>query len=151
MKIRLLRYVTYVVCASAGVAPVFAVPVVPNFTQGSMSSHTETTSKVTETINSMNYDTGYQYVITGTNVQMDGTSLSPTANLTTENTIEGVTSTWTGLDLNQKPNFTLADPTGVGAFQFTESYSGPGLKTQTIIQRTTTIESVTNTTSQFSN
>ena len=36
-------------------------------------------------------------------------------------------------------------------FQFTESYSGPGLKTQTIIQRTTQIQSVTNTTSQFSN
>ena len=37
-----------------------AVPVVPNFTQGSMTSHTETTSKVTETINSMDYSTGYQ-------------------------------------------------------------------------------------------
>ena len=126
-----------------------AVPVVPNFTQGAMTSTTETTSTVTETINSMNYDTGYQYVITGTNVQMDGTSLSPTTNLTTENTIEGVTSTWTGLDLSTKPNFTLTTPGG--AFQFTESYSGPGLKTQTIIQRTTEIQSVTNTTSQFSN
>ena len=30
-----------------------AVPVVPNFTQGSMSSHTETTQTITETINSM--------------------------------------------------------------------------------------------------
>ena len=39
-----------------------AVPVVPNFTQGSMTSHTETTSKVTETINSMDYNTGYQYL-----------------------------------------------------------------------------------------
>ena len=29
-----------------------AVPVVPNFTQGSMSSHTETTQTITETINS---------------------------------------------------------------------------------------------------
>ena len=131
-------------------APVYAVPVVPNFTQGSMTSNTQTTSKVTETINSMNYDTGYQYVITGTNVQMDGASISPTSNLTTENTIEGVTSTWTGLDLSTKPNFTLST-NGVGSFQFTESYSGPGLKTQTIIQRTTQIESVTNTTSQFSN
>ena len=28
-----------------------AVPVVPNFTQGSMSSHTETTQTITETIN----------------------------------------------------------------------------------------------------
>ena len=87
---------TVVASVLASVRTAIAVPVVPNFTQGAMTSTTETTSTVTETINSMNYDTGYQYVITGTNVQMDGTSLSPTANLTTENTIEGVTSTWTG-------------------------------------------------------
>ena len=135
------------VLASARTAT--AVPVVPNFTQGAMTSTTETTSTVTETINSMNYDTGYQYVITGTNVQMDGTSISPTANVTTENSIDGVTSTWTGLDLNTTPNFTMTSPGA--AFQFTESYSGPGLKTQTIIQRTTQIQSVTNTTSTFSN
>ena len=138
-----------VACVLASARTAIAVPVVPNFTQGAMTSNTETTSTVTETINSMNYDTGYQYVITGTNVQMDGTSISPTANVTTANTIEGVTSTWTGLDLSTKPNFTITSP--VGAFQFTESYSGPGLKTQTIIQRTTTIQSVTNTTSTFSN
>ena len=135
------------VLASARTAT--AVPVVPNFTQGSMTSNTETTSTVTETINSMNYDTGYQYVITGTNVQMDSSSISPTLNITTNNSIEGVTSTWTGLDLSTKPNFTITSPGG--SFQFTESYSGPGLKTQTIIQRTTQIESVTSTTSQFSN
>ena len=40
--------------------PVRAVPVVPNFTQGSMTSRTETTSIVQETINSMDYNTGYQ-------------------------------------------------------------------------------------------
>jgi len=146
-KLLAMSVVTFVL---ANAKTVMAVPVVPNFTQGAMTSTTETTSTVTETINSMNYDTGYQYVITGTNVEMDGTSLSPTANITTENTIEGVTSTWTGLDLNTKPNFTLST-NGVGSFQFTESYSGPGLKTQTIIQRTTEIQSVTNTTSQFSN
>ena len=141
---------TVVASVLASVRTAIAVPVVPNFTQGAMTSTTETTSTVTETINSMNYDTGYQYVITGTNVQMDGASISPTSNLTTENKIEGVTSTWTGLDLSTKPNFTISN-NGVGSFQFTESYSGPGLKTQTIIQRTTQIESVTNTTSQFSN
>ena len=147
MKKILVLTVGVFVLASARTAT--AVPVVPNFTQGAMQSTTETTSTVTETINSMNYDTGYQYVITGTNVQMDGTSISPTANITTNNTIEGVTSTWTGLDLSTKPNFTVTSP--VGGFQFTESYSGPGLKTQTIIQRETVIESVTSTTSQFSN
>ena len=140
---------TVVASVLASVRTAIAVPVVPNFTQGAMQSNTETTSTVTETINSMNYDTGYQYVITGTNVEMDATSISPTANITTTNSIEGVTSTWTGLDLSTKPNFTITSPGG--SFQFTESYSGPGLKTQTIIQRTTTIESVTSTTSQFSN
>ena len=35
------------------------------------------------------------------------------------------------------------------AFQFTESYQGPGLSNHTIIQRTTTIQSVTDTTSTF--
>ena len=144
-----IHVLSVVACVLASARTAIAVPVVPNFTQGAMTSTTETTSTVVETINSMNYDTGYQYVITGTNVEMDGTSISPTANVTTENTIDGVTSTWTGLDLNTKPNFTMTSP-GV-AFQFTESYSGPGLKTQTIIQRTTTRESVTNTTSQFSN
>ena len=54
-----------VVSALANVQTAMSVPVVPNFTQGSMTSNTETTSTVTETINSMNYDTGYQYVITG--------------------------------------------------------------------------------------
>ena len=126
-----------------------AVPVVPNFTQGSMTSKTETTSTVTETINSMSYDTGYQHVITGTNIEHDGNTISSPTTTGNSNTLNGVTSTWTGLDLNQKPNFTITNPGQ--AFQFTETYSGPGLKNHTIIQRTTTIQSVTNTTSTFSN
>ena len=126
-----------------------AVPVLPNFTQGSMTSNTETTSTVVETINSMNYDTGYELVITGTNIQHDGATISSPSTTGNSNTLNGVTSTWTGLDLNNKPNFTLTTPGE--AFQFTESYSGPGLSNHTIIQRTTTIQSVTNTTSTFSN
>ena len=127
----------------------YAVPVVPNFTQGSMTSNTETTSTVTETINSMNYDTGYQYVITGTNVQHDGTTISAPNTTGNSNTLNGVTSTWTGLDLENKPNFSIE--TQGADFQFVEAYSGPGLSNHTIIQRTTTINSVTNTTSTFSN
>ena len=74
---------TVVACVLASARTATAVPVVPNFTQGAMTSTTETTSTVTETINSMNYDTGYQYVITGTNVKMDSSSLSPTCLLYT--------------------------------------------------------------------
>ena len=147
MKKYLVLIVGAFVLASARTA--IAVPVVPNFTQGSMTSNTETTSTVTETINSMNYDTGYQYVITGTNIQHDGNTISSPSTTGNSNTLNGVTSTWTGLDLEQKPNFTVVNPGQ--AFQFTETYSGPGLKNHTIIQRTTTIQSVTNTTSTFSN
>ena len=138
-----------VVSALANVQTAMSVPVVPNFTQGSMTSTTETTSTVSETINSINYDTGYQYVITGTNIQHDGNTISAPSTTGNSNTLNGVTSTWTNLDLNNKPNFTLTTPGD--AFQFTESYSGPGLSNHTIIQRTTTIQSVTNTTSVFSN
>ena len=60
----------------ANVRTALAVPVVPNFTQGSMTSNTETTSTVSETINSMNYNTGYEYVITGTNIEHDGATIS---------------------------------------------------------------------------
>ena len=133
----------------ANVQTAMSVPVVPNFTQGSMTSNTETTSTVTETINSMNYDTGYQYVITGTNISHDGNTISAPNTTGNSNTLNGVTSTWTNLDLSNKPNFTITTPGE--AFQFTESYSGPGLSNHTIINRTTEIQSVTTTTSVFSN
>jgi len=135
--------------ALASAQTAMAVPVVPNFTQGSMTSQTETTSTVTETINSMVYDTGYQYVITGTNIEHDGASISPPSTTGNSNTLNGVTSTWTDLDVNNKPNFTITTPGA--AFQFTESFSGPGLKNHTVINRTTEIQSVTTTTSVFSN
>ena len=147
MKKILVLTVGAFVLASARTA--IAVPVVPNFTQGSMTSNTETTSTVTETINSMNYNTGYEYVITGTNIEHDGTTISAPSSTGNSNTLNGVTSTWTGLDLENKPNFSIQTPGG--DFQFVESYSGPGLSNHTIINRTTTIQSVTNTTSTFSN
>ena len=133
----------------SGTGAARAVPVVPNFTQGSMTSHTETTSTVTETINSMDYNTGWQYAVTGTNVESDGT-LSPTGAGSinaTQVTLDGVTSTWNGLNLTDRPEFTIVTPGA--AFQFTESYMGPGLSNHTVIQRTTTINSVTDTTSTF--
>ena len=124
-----------------------AGPVVTNFTQGSMTSHTETTSTVSETMNSMDYNTGYQYVVTGTNIQTDAANIAPSGNTNTSVTLNGVTSQWTGLDLSTRPEFEMTTPGA--AFQFTESYQAPGLANHTIIQRTTTINSVTDTTSTF--
>ena len=59
------------------VQPGRSVPVVPNFTQASMTTCTETTQTITETINSMDYNTGYQYSATGSGVTASG-NLSPT-------------------------------------------------------------------------
>ena len=128
-----------------------AVPVVPNFTQGSMTSHTETTSTVTETINSMDYATGWTYSVSGTGVELEAgsTNVAPDVTTTHNNTVDGVTTTWTGLDLSteNKPNFVQTTPGA--AFQYTEHYSGPGLQTHTVIQRQSTVTSVTDTTSIF--
>jgi len=120
-----------------------AVPVVPNFTQGSMTSHTETTQSITETINSMDYSTGYQYSATGSGVTANG-NLSPGTG-SNNVTINGVTSSWTGV--TSKPTFTQTNPGE--AFQFSETYSGPGLQNHTIIERVTEVTSVTDTTSIF--
>ena len=40
-----------------------SVPVVPNFSQGVLSSTTTTKTKVTEVINSYEYRTGYEYSV----------------------------------------------------------------------------------------
>jgi hypothetical protein len=136
-------YALSAVGVSVILAPAQAVPVVPNFTQGSMTSHTETTSTITETINSMDYSTGYQYSVTGSGVSASG-NLSPTTG-TNNVTIEGVTSSWT--NVTGKPSFTQTTPGA--AFQFTETLSSPGLQNHTIIQRTTEVTSVTDTTSIF--
>jgi hypothetical protein len=139
----ILWSVLFVAGASVILAPAQAVPVVPNFTQGSMTSHTETTSKITETINSMDYNTGYQYSATGSGVTASG-NLSPSTG-TNNVTINGVTSSWTGV--TGKPTFTQTTPGA--AFQFSETYSGPGLSNHTIINRVTEVTSVTDTTSIF--
>ena len=135
-----------------------AVPVVPNFQQGSMTSHTETESTVTETINSVDYRTGWEYSVTGVGISNDGAALNPNVNTSTvtiepsvgsgEGAITGsVTSSFDTLNLSNQSTYTMTTPGA--AFQFTESYQAPGLSNHTIIQRTTTINSVTDTTSVF--
>jgi len=135
-----------------------AVPVVPNFQQGSMTSHTETESTVTETINSIDYRTGWEYSVTGVGVDNNGAALNPNVNTTTvqvaptvgtgEDAVTGtVTSSFDALDMSAQNNFTIHEPGG--AFQFTQTYSGPGMTNQTVIQRVTEIKSITDTTSTF--
>ena len=155
------RILTAIALLSIG-TPVMAVPVVPNFQQGSMTSHTETESTVTETINSIDYRTGWEYSVTGVGVDNNDQPLNPPVTTSTVtvtpggtsaagangNTITGtVTSSFDSLDFSQQNNFTHTDPGA--AVQFTQTYQGPGMTNQTIIQRVTTIQSVTDTTSTF--
>ena len=132
---------------------IYALPananIVPNFVQGNMSSTTTTQSTLTESITSKDYSTGYEYTVTGTGIQHDGGSMSPDATSIT-GTVGGHSYTWTGADMTTKPNWTLTNPTSGNAFQFTETYSGPGLQNVTTINRTIETESVTTTTSVFS-
>tara|TARA_B100000945_G_scaffold218639_1_gene176461 strand:+ start:21 stop:491 length:471 start_codon:yes stop_codon:yes gene_type:complete len=152
------RYILLLLLLGSGTA-VKAVPVVPNFTQGSMTTHTETSSTVTETINSIDYRTGWEYSVTGVGVDNNGEPLNPSVNTTTVQvaptvgtdeagaTAAAVTSSFDALDFSATNNFTIHEPGA--AFQFTQTYSGPGMTNQTVIQRVTTIQSVTDTTSTF--
>ena len=132
---------------------IYALPananIVPNFVQGSMSSTTTTQTSISEQVTSKDYSTGYEYTVTGTGIQHDGSSMSPNATSIT-GTVGGHSYTWTGADMTTKPNWTLTNPTSGNAFQFTETYSGPGLQNVTTINRTIETESVTTTTSVFS-
>ncbi len=135
------------VVSAAGVLaiPVNAVPVVPNFSSGQLTQTTTSRSVISESIVSEDYATGWQYTVSGTGINLNGASIEPGAIINTNTTsASGITTKWTGLDVSNKPNWTLTQPGG--SFQFQSSYSGPGLQNRTTITRTietdTTIESV---------
>ena len=153
------RLITILVLALGSTGVARAVPVVPNFQQGSMTSHTETESTVTETINSIDYRTGWEYSVTGVGVDNNGEALNPNVSTTTVQvaptvgtdetgaTAAAVTSSFDALNFSAQNDFTIHEPGA--AFQFTQTYSGPGMTNQTIIQRVTSIQSVTDTTITF--
>ena len=134
-------------CAIALAAPeAKAIPVVPNFQQGTLRSTTKTTTKVNEVINSYEYRTGYEYAASGTNVSPNG-PIAPMSLTTTTNSLNGVTSVWRGPDPAQKPTWNIVNKGA--SFQFVETLSGPGLVNHTVIKRDTDIESLTETLSTF--
>jgi len=143
------KTIRWFVLSAAGafvtLAPAQAVPVVPNFSQGSMTSTTTTKSTINEVINSMDYNTGYQFSVSGSGVEViDNNSVSPSTTGVNA-TINGNSTTWTGV--GSRPDFKQSVPGA--AFQYTETYMGPGLSNHTIIERETIIESTTETTSVF--
>tara|TARA_A100001515_G_scaffold29914_1_gene23343 strand:- start:247 stop:696 length:450 start_codon:yes stop_codon:yes gene_type:complete len=124
-----------------------SIPVVPNFQQGTLKSTTKTTQKVTEVINSYEYRTGYELTVSGTNIAPVGDVIAPNRLTKQANSINGIASQWTGLDPASKPDWKIVEQGA--SFQFVETLNGPGLTNHTVINRTTDIESLTETLSTF--
>ena len=99
-----------------------AAPVTPTFTTGTVTSHTQSTTTVTESIRQTEYMTGTSYTATGTNITWDGPP-------------------------QIGANYAVVSPGE--AFQFSETSLGPGSSTYTEIDRVTTITSVTDSVSVF--
>ena len=102
--------------------PVHAASVVPNFTRGVVNSETTSTQTIVESIHQIEYRTGETYTVTGTNINIPTNPVPGTA-------------------------YTQINPGET--FQFSETYLGPGIATETFIERTTTTESFTTTLSVF--
>ena len=92
----------------------------------------------------MDYNTGYQFSVSGSGVEViDNKSVSPSTTGVNA-TINGNSTTWTGV--GSRPDFKQSVPGA--AFQYTETYMGQN-SNHTVIQRETIIESTTETTSVF--
>ncbi len=131
-------------------ASVSAVPVVPTFSTGTLNSRQETKTVVSETITSVDYQSGYQYVVTGHNIEPVNTKIiSPKAVLNAPQTVDNITFTWTSIDVTaaNKPDWKIK--TAGNAFSFTETLSQPSLQNVTTINRTTTTESIVESVSVF--
>ena len=116
-------------------SPAVAVPVVPNFSQGVVSSHTESKTIVKESIVSESYRTGFEYTVSGTGVEPSSGVVSPSAGTNT-------------LNFSSRTSWKQTVPGA--AFQFAETFQGPGLIEKVIIDRETITETVIDSTSTFS-
>ena len=96
--------------------------VTPSFTTGTVTSRTESTTTVTESIRQIDFQTGSSYTVTGTNINIPSTPA---------------------------PGAAYYQTTPGGTFQFSESFFGPGISRETNIDRTTTVKTITDSLSVF--
>ena len=114
-----IRHVLYAVTAIFIPANALAVPVVPNFSQGQLTSRTESRVVTSETIVSEDFSTGWEYTVSGQNVKPSSNNITAPAVDAGSITVNGITTTWKGLDLNNKPTWSIVEP---GAnFMFAET------------------------------
>lgn len=99
-----------------------SAPVTPSFTTGTVTSHTETTTTITENIRQIDFQTGTSYTVSGTNITWDGPPVLGA-------------------------NYSVVTPGA--SFQFSETYLPPGESRVTEITRVTESFSVTDSISVF--
>ena len=129
--------------------PSYGVPIAPNYTSGKLDSTTTQRQVISEVIVSEDYNSGFVHSVSGTGITPSTGHINPTDTTTIRHTTtSGGTSTWTGLDLDTSPNWSLTEPGGT--FTYTSSYQGPGLRNRTSITRQTEIETTIISSSVFS-
>ena len=112
------------------------MPVVPQFRSGTSQTSSTSESVINETITSHQYRTGYSYSASGHNIESSDLNgyINPTATTLTEQTVGGVTFSWTAPSLQDVPRWKVVTP---------------GLDTVTTITRTITSSTTTETTTTF--
>ena len=128
--------------------PTYAAPIVPNFQQGVLQQHVETRQVIQEDIKSFDIRNGYQLTVGGENVQSSTGNVSPAGWTKVDTTVQGVGTTYVSPNLNNKPTFSVIDTNK--SFMYYETLETPGITNFTHVTRQTTIESISDSTSTFS-
>ena len=128
---------------------VFAVPVVPQFRSGSSQTSSTSESVINETITSHQYRTGYTYSASGHNIESSefNSYINTSASTLTEQTVGGVSFSWTSPNLEAVPRWKVVTPGS--AFSLQETLITPGLDTVTTITRTINTTTTVETTTTF--
>ena len=117
-----MKHILAALCLLGLSTPALAAPVVPNFTRGTITSETTSRTEVVESIRSIEYSTGESYTVTGSNINIPANP-------------------------ELGANYTIQ--TQGAPFQFSESYLGPGIASETWIERTIITDSFTTSLSVF--
>ena len=128
--------------------PLQAIPVIPNFQQGVLQQRVETKSTILEDIKSYDIRNGYEMTIGGTNIESTTGNITPEGWTKVNTTINGVGTTYVSPNLETKPSFQIVEQGA--SFNYFETLETPGISNFTHITRETTIESITDSTSTFS-
>ena len=128
--------------------PLQAIPVIPNFQQGVLQQRVETKSTILEDIKSYDIRNGYEMTIGGTNIESSTGNITPEGWTKVNTTINGVGTTYVSPNLETKPSFQIVEQGA--SFNYFETLETSGIYNFTHITRETTIESITDSTSTFS-